>query len=190
MMIRTFIAFELSEALKKCCLEMAAQGQGLGDGIRWTGAEQLHLSAKFLGDTAQKLVPRIEQMLSEIAEITPAITLSFSQLGCFPLKGAPAIFWLGSDNTPTSLAQFIFELEARSVKLGFRREEREYRPHITLARIKGRLPSMSREKLLQLEYAAQEERLQSVTLFRSHLTAQGARYEILARLPFKRGAAA
>jgi 2'-5' RNA ligase len=78
------------------------------------------------------------------------------------------------------------ELRDRLVQLGYEAERRPFSPHLTVARVKDMnradIPPV-RAALAQASAALDPFTAASVTLFRSHTSPSGARYESLLRVP-------
>ena len=97
--------------------------------------ENLHLTLAFLGelDTGQ---------VAEAAEAVRAATVgrstwdvSWGQGGAFPTLQRPRVLWLGlADEAATREMQA--RLSAELARRGFRGEDRPFRPHLTLARVR------------------------------------------------------
>ena len=73
---------------------------------------------------------------------------------------------------------------AQTEWLGSAREDRGYSPHITIARLKR--PASVEALLAGLHLPELSMRVSELTLFRSHLSQQGSRYEVVGRYPFGR----
>jgi 2'-5' RNA ligase len=64
-------------------------------------------------------------------------------------------------------------------RCGFAPEPRPYRPHITLARLRSPL-QLGKTQLPRIDQAKHSFRVEEVNLYRSHLSAKGSTYEVLA----------
>ena len=142
-------------------------------GSRLTPRENMHLTLIFLGEVAEWAVPSIERELAE---------LSFAS---FPLRitGLNAFSRAGILFAEIEAVRPLLDLQSRvadgMVRCGFAREDRPYRPHLTLARLRGPLRlgkwQQNLPTSLQRSFSAD-----AVNLYRSHLTPGGSRYEVLA----------
>ena len=133
---RLFLALPMPEAARRA---LRALCQGL-PGARWERPDQLHLTLRFLGDTRPE--PRQALIARLAAEVWPPVVVSLAGLGTFPSGGPPRALWVGVSGS-RGLLDLQARLEARVVDLGFPPEPRPFRPHVTLARLKG----MSRAQL-------------------------------------------
>ncbi|MBC8289535.1 MAG: RNA 2',3'-cyclic phosphodiesterase [Planctomycetes bacterium] len=100
----------------------------------------MHLTLRFPGDTAEALLPRLAEALLEVAATEPPFDVAFQGLGAFPKLARPSVVWAGI-RPPEPCIRLEEALTARLTPLGFATEARAYRPHLTLARVKGVAPS-------------------------------------------------
>jgi 2'-5' RNA ligase len=85
------------------------------------------------------------------------------------------------EDVDSTIAALFAALELELDALGFARDERVFRPHVTLARLKR--PADVRELLRAAEVTPHEVQISEVVLFRSHLGPEGSRYEVVAKSP-------
>lgn len=155
--------------------------------VRWAPADSLHLTLKFLGDVEGGEVRRIEGVLRDAAERHGPMELELSGFGAFPSLRRASVLWVGVvPNAALSALQQQVELACS--RLGYAREQRPYRPHITVARLRtgARTPDIERAAA-GFDYGARFT-IDTLDLMRSHSTGDGARYEPLLRQPLGRRA--
>jgi RNA 2',3'-cyclic 3'-phosphodiesterase len=106
--------------------------------LRWTGSESWHLTLAFLGQVADDRLPELDTRLARAAARHPAQDLAIQGGGAFPGPARATVVWAGLRADGTALAAL-----AASVAAGARRagapppdENRRYRPHLTLARLR------------------------------------------------------
>jgi 2'-5' RNA ligase len=175
--IRAFVAIELCADTRALIGETIASLRSTLAGVRWARPETLHLTLRFLGLAHADVLAQLEPALREAASRCPAAEARLAGLGLFPERGAPRVLWLGIDVPPqVFLAQRA--CEAAAVALGFAREDRTYRPHLTLGRWRERVP---RPALPVVDLGV--TRLERLALFRSELRPGGAVYTPLAEFP-------
>jgi len=151
----------------------------LGRGVKWVEPENLHLTLKFLGDTPEELLPKIEEDLSDACAVSQPFNLSIQGVGCFPNKTRPRAYWAGL--TPSkSLKELQRDIAGRMDDLGFEPEEKEFVPHLTVARIKE---PIGKERMTSafLNFNLQSEpfTVTDVSLVRSTLRQEGPIYTVL-----------
>lgn len=113
--------------------------------LSWTRVDNLHITTKFIGEWPEG---RLEEMKRALASVgSPgAVQVGISGLGWFPNARNPRVLWAGvkAGESLKSLAQAI---EAAVQAIGVAKEDREYSPHLTLARIRARAPLDGLDKL-------------------------------------------
>jgi RNA 2',3'-cyclic 3'-phosphodiesterase len=131
--VRLFVALNLSDGVRA---EIAAFCETLRaefPSARWVRIEGIHVTLKFIGEVAEDRVERIEDVLATMYSNGP-VEMNFRGTGFFPDERRPRVFWIGIDATP-NLPEIAGQIEARLEPLGIAREPREFKPHLTLARI-------------------------------------------------------
>lgn len=172
--MRLFIAIELPKDLKD---EIEALHKPI-DGIRWQSAEQVHITLKFLGDTSCEQLADLKTKLKDIQ--SPAFHLEIKGLDKFPAKGIPKVIWVGVSEAP-KLMQLQTRVEDASLEAGFIKERHTFKPHITLARVKKEGEIAAYQFLRKRFTYSKEIEINHFTLFQSHLSAEGARHEVVKR---------
>src|SRR5262249_22298139 len=107
-----------------------------GGSVKWTRPENMHLTLLFLGEVEQLEVVSICRVVQERARKHAPFTLEAAGLGAFPNLRRPKILWAGIAEGMAELRALHAALEAGLLDLGcYRREDREYTPHLTLGRL-------------------------------------------------------
>jgi RNA 2',3'-cyclic 3'-phosphodiesterase len=182
--MRLFIAIDLPGELRKSLGQMEKQLRAVTDTARWVVPESIHITLKFLGEVPEARVPEIDGALLGLS--WKPITVTVRGVGFFPGNRSPRVFWAGMEApTMPGLAE---QLDTRMDRLGFEKEKRAYRPHITLARARE-----SRMETALVTAAKEFEQHEfgsfiadRVFLFQSTLKPTGAVYTKLKEYPFER----
>lgn len=179
--IRAFIAVPLSTAVKELLQQVQERLANPGLHVVWVRPDTMHLTLKFLGETAEALIPKIIEALREAAAEAPAFTLTLTEVGAFPNLNYPRVLWVGWKNESALMAALHARLEERLEALGIERESRPFAPHLTLGRVKA---VRRKGSLLRQVHAAQhglhaEVQVDSCALFRSELNPTGAIHTLL-----------
>ncbi|MBW2246619.1 MAG: RNA 2',3'-cyclic phosphodiesterase, partial [Deltaproteobacteria bacterium] len=152
--IRTFIAIELPEKIIYTIGTVQEEIKSYGLKIRWVRPENIHLTLKFLGDIQEADTENVARAVSESVTGYPPISLAVKGIGVFPGIKRPRVIWLGISfpgikrprviwlgiskqlDLLTALQQTLDEkLEA----MGFPKEKRPFKGHLTLGRIKSEI---------------------------------------------------
>lgn len=149
-MIRTFLAVELADALRRDVAELqrdlkAALGPGqIGRArISWPQPASMHLTLKFYGDIDERLVDPLQVAIAAAVSATRGLDVPFERLGAFPRPDEPRVLWVGASHTwergdaGRRLAALHQAIEDASLTLGFPPEGRPFSPHLTLGRIRS-----------------------------------------------------
>ena len=107
--------------------------------------------------------------------------------GAFPPRGAPRVLWAGVGEGADAVCSLEREVSERLAARGVEREDRPYRPHLTLARVRD--PSGLRsgplfENLADRRFGATS--VDAITLFQSRMSPKGSTYVSLQRTPLRR----
>ena len=183
--IRLFVALELPASVRAGLSEVAARLRpASGSGVRWTDPNGMHLTLKFIGNVAGTRLEPIRGALAGIHAAQPIETV-FRGIGWFPNARHPRVLWAGVE-ADAGLAALAADIERVFEPLGIPRESREFRPHLTLARIKdeARLEGLRREaeRLGVPEFGRAS--YAEFDLMQSKLHPKGAVYTRLGRFSF------
>jgi len=125
--MRLFVALEIDEAILQRLDDYVRTLQPRLPGVRFVRSNTYHITLKFLGEVAGD--GAVREVLREVH--APAFQLSVGGVGFFPNPRAPRVFWAGI-HAP-ALAALARNVEQSLAALGFP-PEREFHPHLTLAR--------------------------------------------------------
>ena len=178
--MRAFIAIDLSPEIKASLSSLVKTLRQTRAEIKWVGENSFHLTLKFLGEIDEKdLEPIISAMEAEAKKSQP-FRLECHSIGYFPEKGTPRVIWTGVTSS-AELRDLQQRLEKALEKLGFPKEAREFKPHLTLGRVKS---SRHLETVLRLLKPYQDQSFgqmeaKALTLFESILKPTGAEYHVI-----------
>ncbi|HEV1997501.1 MAG TPA: RNA 2',3'-cyclic phosphodiesterase [Candidatus Dormibacteraeota bacterium] len=146
--------------------------------------ENLHVTLAFMGELAEAGVAgAAEAVKAAAAAAGGRWKVGWAEAGAFPSIGRPRVIWLGlADPAMTTTIQGLLISELRS--RGLPSDERPFRPHLTLARVRG---GLTREKAADLKAVMAvlpppaPASVEALVLYRSHPAQGGSTYEELAR---------
>ena len=136
--IRAFIAIHLPPDVQATLGRVAATlGESLPRGaVRWVRPELMHLTLYFLGDTDVAKLPAIGQALDEATTGRAPFSLTLDSLGCFPNPRRPRVIWAGLAGDSAQLLALKAALDEQLAALGWPPEDKPFRAHLTLGRVK------------------------------------------------------
>jgi 2'-5' RNA ligase len=182
--LRTFIAIDLGKAIRDRLIALQENLARSGTEVKWVEPENLHVTLLFLGEVDERDVPQVCQVVAEAAQQRPSFPLSVETTGCFPNVRRPRVLWVGVGEGKQEVCTLHDALEKPLLELGcYRREERQYTPHITLGRVKSDRPT-DRLAAALLKYAGWkggETTVREVLIMSSELTSKGPIYTVLSR---------
>ncbi len=182
--IRSFIAISLPESVLRAIGKVQDTMGSSGLDIRWVRKEGIHLTLKFLGDIDSSDVDKIRSALEQGVKGFAPFLLKGEGVGVFPNLRRPRVVWAGISGDVQVLSALQGNLNAQLREVGFPKEKRRFKGHLTVGRVKGRLDSAKFRAALE-EFGGFETEsfeVQSVVLFQSTLQPQGAIYTKLAEI--------
>ena len=196
---RVFIAINLPEGLKKRLkqyrekFEYLPRATPTGEVLRglpvcWTKAPSLHLTLVFIGYVSDEQMLEICRVTKEAAAKFEPFFINFRRIVLGPPGKAPRMIWLEGEASQ-ELTEFKKELEAALIDCDsgfYRAENRPFKPHITLARVKA-----GRWREANINQADIEQNLDAqvevggIDVMESDLKSDGAEYAVLKACPLK-----
>ena len=117
--------------------------------------------------------------LDQMAVQCTPFELNLKSLGCFPNLRRPRVIWVGLEDPEERLRALQKAVEEQVRSLGWEPEERAFRPHLTLGRVRPR------QRLPEGTWVQQPPKMvfraEAIELIQSHLMPSGAEYTTLER---------
>ncbi len=197
-MKRTFIAIKIpvTEELNKVINHFHNELEA--ERIKWVETDNMHISLSFLGDTEEGLISSIANELQTIADSYKCFSFKLTGAGVFPPSPRlqrtsrniqhPRVLWLGIiEDENNTLMKLGNDIKDRLELLGFEKEKRKFKAHLTLGRVKS---INKKEKLKNLLEKYQNQYFQNVDVqeiifYESILTAKGPVYKVIRRFKLK-----
>lgn len=183
-MKRLFIAIDLPIEIKRELHKFEQElAKYISRGVKWVELENLHFTIRFLGETEEEKIPNITRIMDEVSQELNPFNISLKELGTFPNFKNPRIIWIGIEKGKKEILNLFNKLEGKITELGFRKEEKDFSPHLTLGRVKERIRWNEKWNIniLNIEFLVEE-----MTLFESQLTPQGPIYTPLYKCKFSK----
>jgi 2'-5' RNA ligase len=186
--IRAFLALDPPpEVLCKIIDIQGALRRNIQGALSWVRPEGIHLTLKFFGDFAAKDVSAISEVVAGQAADARPFNLEAKGLGVFPDNRRPRVLWIGIGGEVEHLIALQQAIDQGLEPRGFAREQRPFRAHLTLARIKSPqgLSGLGAVLAAKGSESAGKFTATGLTLFKSELTPKGATYTTLGHFPFR-----
>lgn len=178
--IRAFFALPLTAPMRGELARLVDQmrREDWAKAVRWVASENLHLTLRFLGDTPRQLLTDLEGCVREAVAELAGFEVRLRGIGLFPSHRRPRVVAAELADVD-DLGMLARTLESAVVAHGLPAEDRPFRSHITLGRIRGRLAARPR---LDHRLDGPSMWVGEVVLYRSVLRRTGAIYSELARI--------
>jgi 2'-5' RNA ligase len=183
--IRTFIAFDLPDTVLSALGRVQDDLKHRGLKAKWVRLQSIHLTLKFLGDIKADQVDPVAHQLAAAARGTGSLTLGAKGIGVFPNIRRPHVIWAGLSGDLETLGELQRNIDRALSEIGFTREKRSFKGHLTLGRFKGRTDSRKVAEALEAlaGFDTRTFTARQLVLFKSRLEPTGAVYSQLKQVP-------
>jgi 2'-5' RNA ligase len=192
--MRLFVAVEIDDAARRvAAAAVEAWRLAIGPALkaRWVPPENMHVTVRFIGYVDGDRAPALIEALQAPLDIQP-FDIELGGCGVFPPSGPPRTLWIGLRDGLPGFTSMRDALDERLRPFGFTPEPRPFNPHLTLARIKDAPKGAGRavrDVLRAVTLPLTRSHVSRATIFQSHLSPKGPRYEPVAFAPLNPEAA-
>jgi RNA 2',3'-cyclic 3'-phosphodiesterase len=182
-----------------CAIELPAEVRGrLEDHVRrlrkeapdvvasWSRVENIHLTLKFFGNVEVKRIQKISEAAERTVREFTAFQIGVGGTGVFPRASRPQVLWIGVSDSSGQLNALHEKFENKCAAEGFEKENRAYRPHLTIARL--RRPEDMRELAdthMKMQFEPIDVEVKELVVFRSELSPKGSKYTVISTADFR-----
>jgi 2'-5' RNA ligase len=136
--MRLFVAAEIPEPVRDALGSLQSRLKPRIAGARWVPAATMHLTFKFIGEMPEARLPGLRAALGRAfpsADLAP-FELRVRGLGVFPSGRRPRVLWAGMTPSLAEMPQRVQQaVDGAAGSAGCPREDRPFKPHLTLARL-------------------------------------------------------
>ena len=146
----------------------------------WSRVENIHLTLKFFGNIEVQRIQKISDAAERAVKQFASFQIGVGGTGVFPRASRPQVLWIGVSDPSGHLSALQEKLENECVVEGFEKEDRAYRPHLTIARL--RRPEGARhlaDAHLRMQFQPIDVELKELVVFRSELSPKGSKYTVI-----------
>jgi len=153
------------------------ENQLISKGIfgNYTKKENIHLTLKFLGETEETKIEDIKNILTEYKNLD--LNLKISKLSYFK-RNSEILLWIGLSGDINNLENYANSLNDQLYELGFEKENKKFKPHITIAR-KINFNDLNLRLINNIAIQNLSFKIQNIELIQSTLTKEGPIYKTL-----------
>lgn len=172
---RGFIAIDI-EAFTKI-IQFENEIKNSGANVKLVEPENIHITLKFLGDTEEEHIEKIEEIMKNAVKETDSFEIQLKGAGVFPNQNYIKVMWIGIKNGE-KIGDITKKIDEKISELGFKKERRGFSAHLTIARVRS---AKNKDKLMQIieKYRDTEFaniKVNSIILKKSELTSKGPIY--------------
>jgi len=178
-MKRIFIAIKIDPGNNLLRIHSSLKSVLGSERIKWDDPEKIHLTLAFLGDTEEERIKVAGLMLKQTCSGFGEFSFNLSGTGVFKDYRDPRVIWIGIEPSE-KLNKLNADIRRGLTDTGFKTEDRPFKPHITIGRIKFiKDPEALRSTLEPYQSGfIQEVQVSEVILYESILKPSGAEYRI------------
>lgn len=180
--VRAFIAIDTTDEVKQKLGRVQEELQRLDAGVKWVAPENMHFTLVFLGDIPSGKAAPVAQAMDRVGAVSCGFSYEVAGLGFFGSRSSPRVIWAGIRADP-ALPAIQTSLCAELRKLDITLEDRPFKPHLTLGRVRSvrNTDAFLRKIQSHVDTSFGEVRADPMLLIRSVLTPRGPEYSILHR---------
>ncbi|MCE7883419.1 MAG: RNA 2',3'-cyclic phosphodiesterase [Actinobacteria bacterium ATB1] len=161
---------------------------GLGElpelpGGRWVAPDAWHLTLQFLGNVEAGMLDRIRLACAFAAGRVRPFGVVFGGSGAFPSVRRARVVWIGVESQRSGLEALSTAVKDQTAKLGFEPEVRDFRPHLTIGRL--RKPSDVSSIMPEIRPEEISAEVSEIALMRSRPGGSGASYSAVDTFPLR-----
>jgi 2'-5' RNA ligase len=181
---RAFIAIDLPASIRSSLGETQEILKSFGLRVKWVRPQNIHLTLKFLGDIDSDHIEKIIAAMTLTIKDFTGVSLSAKEIGVFPNSRRPRVIWAGLSGQLERLQNLQRTLDSHLAVLGFSRETRAFKGHLTLGRVKGKIDFARMKTAIDKLKGFESESFETseIILFRSELRPTGAVYSKVQRV--------
>lgn len=176
--IRAFIAVEIPEKIISSIGKVQERLKDHKLKVRWVRPKSMHLTLKFLGHIPEEDTEKVGGVLLETVKGYSPLSLKAKGMGVFPGIKRPRVIWVGFAGQLETLVRLQKTLDEKLETIGFPREKRPFKGHLTLGRIKTRIDPKKFGDVLRTFSIFETETFTAdrIILYQSDLKPSGAVY--------------
>jgi 2'-5' RNA ligase len=186
--VRTFIAVEIPGEVKNRASQLIAQLRTAPAKVKWVAPQHMHWTLKFLGDVNLLDTPKICEAVARAVEPLAPFDVEARGAGAFPDVSRPRTVWIGVGAGSEQMIELHDAIEYELAPLGYRPENRRFRPHLTIGRVRSSPTGIEELGALieqQADFASGLSTVYEVMIISSELGHDGPTYEVLGHADLK-----
>lgn len=135
--LRLFIAIDVPDEIREMISQFQKKLRSQDADIKWVKPSAIHITLKFLGNTAPSMVEPAGELIRQNLQQTSSFPVELKGTGTFPNDKKPRVLWIGIQQGADNLSQMAGGINHTLESIGFDREKRAYSPHLTIGRVRS-----------------------------------------------------
>lgn len=184
--LRAFIAIDLPDNVRSSLGEAQEVLKLQRFRVKWVRPQNIHLTLKFLGNTDAVDIDKIVAAMALATKDCAVVSLAAKRIGVFPDIRRPRVIWAGLSGQLEILQDIQRTLDGLLADVGFPKETRGFKAHLTLGRVKGKIArNRLKDAIDKLKgFESKSFDVNRIILFESELRPSGAVYTQLQGVTF------
>ncbi len=152
--------------------------------VKWVPPQNMHLTMRFLGEITESMIRALKDTVEQVTRSFPPFEMETAGLGVFPDTRNPRVIWAGIHSDDSHLERLYTALSRVLEETGFKTDNRPFKSHVTIGRIKSGDAAAVIGCLEESDKAVfGRSKIRNLVCYRSTLHAAGADYHLLWSLP-------
>ena len=181
---RTFIAVEAVDGVHAQAQAAIERLRPIAANVKWVEPENLHWTVQFLGDLKDEEIAEVCRRVQKVLAAVEPFSMTTSRVGAFPKPDRPRVLWLGADEGSDAFSELAAAIEQSLSSMGFRGENRQFVPHLTLGRVGPGANNASLAQAIEglADFAGGQMFVDEMIVYASEPQRSGPKYYPLAHL--------
>ena len=183
---RVFCAFDLPDVVRVRLEDhiLRLRKEVSDAAASWSRVENIHLTLKFFGNVEVKRIEKISEIAERVVKEFSTFQIGVGETGVFPRPSRPQVLWIGVSDPSGQLSALQSKFENECAAEGFEKENRAYRPHLTIARLRKPEVSLA-DAHLKMQFEPIQVAIKDLVVFRSELSPKGSKYTVISTADFR-----
>ncbi len=134
--VRAFIAIKIPEYIVEKIKSVQNELKKTTTQVSWVNPGNIHITLKFLGNIDESKIDEVVSQIKNAVVGLPQFNIRIQGIGAFPNFKRPKVFWIGTEQNE-QLIKLANSIDMNMLTLGFKKESRPFKAHLTFGRVKG-----------------------------------------------------
>ncbi|MBN2339875.1 MAG: RNA 2',3'-cyclic phosphodiesterase [Deltaproteobacteria bacterium] len=188
--VRCFLAVNLELKAAKKISELQQQLIGKSSEfkstLKWVPPQNMHVTVRFLGNITEPMIQAIKDGLEPITQSSAPFLMETASVGVFDADALRVLHMKIADPSG-GMTQLVTQCHELLENIGFKKIDRTYTPHVTLARIKDGIADEIEQLIADhADVACGSSLVRDLACYESKVSQSGVDYHLLWKLPLQK----